>query len=59
MANRIFLRQTTADADGWYTSQDIYTSVTLDDNINAFYNYASQNINNLQSMIDNEPKIWR
>jgi len=47
------------DADGWYTSQDIYTSVTLDDNINAFYNYASQNINNLQSMIDNEPKIWR
>ena len=30
-----------------------------DDNINAFYNYASTNINNLQSMMQNQPEIWR
>jgi hypothetical protein len=47
------------DASDWYTSQDIYTSAKIDDNINAFYNYASQNINNLQSMIDKQPEIWR
>ena len=47
------------DASDWYTSQDIYSSARIDDNINAFYNYASQNINNLQSMIDNQPEIWR
>ena len=47
------------DASDWYTSQDIYSSVRIDDNINAFYNYASQNINNLQSMIDKQPEIWR
>jgi len=47
------------DANSWYASQDIYTSAKINDNINAFYNYASQNINNLQSMIDNQPKIWR
>ena len=47
------------DQQSWYTSQDIYSSVTLNDNVNAFYDYASQNINNLQSMIDNQPEIWR
>ena len=47
------------DQQSWYTSQDIYSSVTLNDNVNAYYDYASQNINNLQSMIDNQPEIWR
>jgi hypothetical protein len=47
------------DSPSWYTSQDIYTSATLDDNINAFYDYASTNINNLESMTKGQPQIWR
>ena len=47
------------DQQSWYVSQDIYSNIIINDNINAFYDYASKNINNLQSMIDNEPKIWR
>ena len=43
----------------WYQEKEIYSNITLTDNINAFYNYASTNINNLQSMIDNQPNIWR
>ena len=54
-----YTQTTIPDSTSWYTSQDIYTSATLDDNINAFYNYASTNINNLQSMMQNQPEIWR
>jgi hypothetical protein len=47
------------DNQTWYVSQDIYVSATLNDNINAFYDYAGKNINNLQSMIAEQPEIWR
>tara|TARA_R100001460_G_scaffold23739_2_gene47818 strand:+ start:1443 stop:3680 length:2238 start_codon:yes stop_codon:yes gene_type:complete len=47
------------DQQSWYSSEDIYSNIVLDDNINAFYNYASTNINNLQNMIDDQPNIWR
>jgi len=47
------------DNNSWYASQDIYTSATLDDNINAFYNYASTNISNLENMTKAQPQIWR
>ena len=54
-----YTQYTIPDTSTWYTTQDIYTSATLDDNINAFYNYASANINNLESMIKEQPEIWR
>ena len=54
-----YTQTTIPDTSTWYTTQDIYTSATLDDNINAFYNYAGKNINNLQSMIEGQPEIWR
>ena len=47
------------DQQSWYSSEDIYSNIVLDDNINAFYNYASTNINNLQNMINDQPNIWR
>ena len=36
------------DQNVWYSSQDIYGNITMNDNIEAFYDYASTNINNLQ-----------
>jgi len=54
-----YTQYTIPDSPSWYTSQDIYTSATINDNINAFYNYASTNINNLESMTKGQPKIWR
>ena len=54
-----YTQYTIPDSSSWYTSQDIYTSATLDDNINAFYNYESTNINNLENMTKGQPKIWR
>ena len=47
------------DQNVWYSSQDIYGNITMNDNIEAFYDYASTNINNLQSMMQNQPEIWR
>ena len=47
------------DQQSWYASQDIYSNATLDDNINAFYEYAGTNIRNLEGMIDSQPEIWR
>ena len=54
-----YTQYTIPDTSTWYTTQDIYTSATLDDNINAFYNYASANINNLENMTKGQPQIWR
>jgi len=54
-----YTQYTIPDSPSWYTSQDIYTSATINDNINAFYNYASTNINNLENMTKGQPKIWR
>ena len=54
-----YTQYTIPDSSSWYTSQDIYTSATINDNINAFYNYASTNINNLENMTKGQPKIWR
>ena len=47
------------DQNVWYSSQDIYGNITMNDNIEVFYDYASTNINNLQSMMQNQPEIWR
>ena len=54
-----YTQYTIPDSPSWYTSQDIYTSATINDNINAFYNYASTNINNLENMTKGQPQIWR
>jgi hypothetical protein len=47
------------DQNVWYSSQDIYGNITMNDNIEAFYDYASTNINNLESMTKGQPQIWR
>jgi len=47
------------DQNVWYSSQDIYGNITMNDNIEAFYDYARTNINNLESMTKGQPQIWR
>ena len=47
------------DATTWYSSSDIYTSATLDDNTSAFYGLVNDNLTGLSQMIDDQPNIWR
>ena len=48
---------TMLDATDWYSSQTIYSSVTLNDNINAFYGLASSNISKMQDIIKLQPPL--
>jgi ABC-type antimicrobial peptide transport system permease subunit len=41
----------------WYEPKEIYSSVVMNDNINAFYDLASTNINNMTSMIQGQPNL--
>jgi hypothetical protein len=50
---------TVPDAQDWYSSQTIYESATLNDNINAFYGLVNENLQGLSQMIDDQPNIWR
>ena len=47
------------DATTWYSSSDIYTSATLDDNTSAFYELVNDNLTGLSQMIDDQPNMWR
>ena len=46
------------DTLSWYTSQNIYTDATLDDNINAFYTLSRDNLSFQKEMVDMQPNIW-
>jgi hypothetical protein len=50
---------TMSDAAVWYSSSDIYTSATLDDNTSAFYGLVNDNLKGLSQMINDQPNIWR
>ena len=50
---------TVPDAMDWYSSQTIYESATLNDNINAFYGLVNENLQGLSQMINDQPNIWR
>ncbi len=47
------------DAQDWYSSSDIYTSATLDDNTSAFYGLVNDNLKGLGQMINDQPNMWR
>jgi hypothetical protein len=47
------------DATTWYSSSDIYTSATLDDNTSAFYGLVNDNLKGLGQMISDQPNMWR
>jgi len=47
------------DATTWYSSSDIYTSATLDDNTSAFYGLVNDNLKGLDQMINDQPNMWR
>ena len=47
------------DAATWYSSSDIYTSATLDDNTSAFYGLVNSNLTGLSQMINDQPNMWR
>ena len=47
------------DAPTWYSSSDIYTSATLDDNTSAFYGLVNSNLTGLSQMINDQPNMWR
>jgi hypothetical protein len=48
---------TMLDATDWYSSQTIYSSVTLNDNINAFYGLAGSNISKMNDIINSQPPL--
>ena len=54
-----YTQVTVPDAQDWYSSQTIYESATLNDNINAFYGLVNENLQGLSQMIDDQPNIWR
>jgi hypothetical protein len=47
------------DSQDWYSSSDIYTSATLNDNASAFYGLVNDNLRGLGQMINDQPNIWR
>ena len=47
------------DAPTWYSSSDIYTSATLDDNTSAFYGLVNDNLKGLGQIISDQPNMWR
>ena len=47
------------DAPTWYSSSDIYTSATLDDNTSAFYGLVNSNLTGLSQMMNDQPNMWR
>ena len=47
------------NAATWYSSSDIYTSATLDDNTSAFYGLVNDNLKGLGQIISDQPNMWR
>ncbi len=54
-----YTETTVPDAQDWYSSQTIYESATLNDNVSAFYGLVNENLQGLSQMIDDQPNIWR
>ncbi len=54
-----YTETTVPDAQDWYSSQTIYASATLNDNVGAFYGLVNENLQGLSQMIDDQPNIWR
>lgn len=54
-----YTETTVPDAQDWYSSQTIYESATLNDNVGAFYGLVNENLQGLSQMIDDQPNIWR
>ena len=54
-----YTKKVIPDRLDWYTSQNIYENVKMNDNINAYYGLANESITKLQSIISDEPNIWR
>ena len=54
-----YIQVTVPDAQDWYSSSDIYTSATLNDNTSAFYGLVNDNLKGLDQMINNQPNMWR
>jgi hypothetical protein len=44
-------------AQTWYEDKTIYGNIDMSDNINAFYSLASDNINMINSMINQQPNL--
>ena len=47
------------NAATWYSSSDIYTSATLDNNTSAFYGLVNDNLKGLGQIISDQPNMWR
>ena len=43
--------------DTWYQPKDIYNDINISDNISGFYSLASNNINLLNDMIEQQPNL--
>ena len=54
-----YTQVTVPDAQDWYSSQTIYESATLNDNVGAFYGLVNENLQGLSQMIEDQPNIWR
>ena len=54
-----YTQVTVPDAQDWYSSSDIYTSATLNDNTSAFYGLVNDNLKGLDQMINDQPNMWR
>jgi len=44
-------------AQTWYEDKTIYANIGMSDNINAFYTLASDNINMMNSIINQQPNL--
>jgi len=44
-------------AETWYEPKSIYMNVGISDNINAFYSLASDNMNMINNMINQQPNL--
>jgi len=54
-----YTETTVPDAQNWYSSQTIYESAILNDNVGAFYGLVNENLQGLNQMISDQPNIWR
>ena len=54
-----YSKVTIPDSQEWYSSQTIYTSDTIEDNVGAFYGLVNENLKGLSQMMNDQPNIWR
>lgn len=49
--------RTLPDNNSWYESKNIYTTVTLNDNIQGFYAMAGKNLNLIAKLVNSQPML--